>query len=159
MKKSLLLCIIAAIGFGVAPIFIQLAIQSGVSQTSCVLFNNILLMLVCLVMCLAGHHSLCIPAKKVLPLLLMGACGMGFTVLLLSLSYQYIAVGTAHCYGSLCHFYAPSSGPLGLSCHPALHPRAAVYLGHRYRGLQLPARGVHPGTGLGLYLLVLHFWQ
>lgn len=25
----------------------------------------------------------------------MGACGMGFTVLLLSLSYQYIAVGTA----------------------------------------------------------------
>lgn len=94
MKKSLLLCIIAAIGFGVAPIFIQLAIQSGVSQTSCVLFNNILLMLVCLVMCLAGHHSLCIPAKKVLPLLLMGACGMGFTVLLLSLSYQYIAVGT-----------------------------------------------------------------
>ena len=95
MKKSLLLCIIAAIGFGVAPTFIQLAIQSGVSQTSCVLFNNILLMLVCLVMCLAGHHSLCIPAKKVLPLLLMGACGMGFTVLLLSLSYQYIAVGTA----------------------------------------------------------------
>ena len=57
MKKSLLLCIIAAIGFGVAPTFIQLAIQSGVSQTSCVLFNNILLMLVCLVMCLAGHHS------------------------------------------------------------------------------------------------------
>lgn len=95
MKKSLLLCIIAAIGFGVAPTFIQLAIQSGVSQTSCVLFNNILLMLVCLVMCLAGHHSLCIPAKNVLPLLLMGACGMGFTVLLLSLSYQYIAVGTA----------------------------------------------------------------
>ena len=73
MKKSLLLCIIAAIGFGVAPTFIQLAIQSGVSQTSCVLFNNILLMLVCL----------------------MGACGMGFIVLLLSLSYQYIAVGTA----------------------------------------------------------------
>ena len=36
MKKSLLLCIIAAIGFGVAPTFIQLAIQSGVSQT-CVL--------------------------------------------------------------------------------------------------------------------------
>ena len=167
MKKSLLLCIIAAIGFGVAPTFIQLAIQSGVSQTSCVLFNNILLMLVCLVMCLAGHHSLCIPAKKVLPLLLMGACGMGFTVLLLSQlpvhrsghRHRYQFFVSAHCYGSLCHFYAPSSGPLGLSCHPALHPRAAVYLGHRYRGLQLPARGVHPGTGLGLYLLVLHFWQ
>lgn len=86
MKKSLLLCIIAAIGFGVAPTFIQLAIQSGVSQTSCVLFNNILLMLVCLVMCLAGHHSLCIPAKKVLPLLLMGACGMGFIPYSCSLS-------------------------------------------------------------------------
>lgn len=95
MKKSLLLCIIAAAGFGIAPTVLQLAIQAGVSQVTCVLFNNVLMMLVCLVMCLAGHHSLRIPGKKVIPLLLMGACGMGFTVFLLTLSYQYIAVGTA----------------------------------------------------------------
>ena len=117
MKKSLLLCILAAIGFGVAPTVIQLAIQAGISQVSCVLYNNALLMLVCLVMCKASHHSLRIPGKKVLPLLLMGACGMGFTVFLHTLSYQYIAVGTA----TVINFLYPSI--VTVACAVFMHRR------------------------------------
>lgn len=117
MKKSLLLCILAAIGFGVAPTVIQLAIRAGVSQVSCVLYNNILLMLVCLIMCKAGRHSLRISGKKVLPLLLMGACGMGFTVFLLTMSYQYIAVGTA----TVIQFLYPSI--VTVACAVFMHRR------------------------------------
>ncbi len=117
MKKSLLLCILAATGFGVAPTVLQLAIQAGVSQISCVLYNNALLMLVCLIMCKASHHSLRIPGKKVVPLLLMGACGMGFTVFLLTLSYQYIAVGTA----TVIQFLYPSI--VTVACAVFMHRR------------------------------------
>lgn len=95
MNKSLLLCIIAATCFGIAPTFIQLSMQAGFAQTTCVLFNNLILMLLCAALCAAGRLSLRIPLGKIVALVLMGISGMCGTVLLLATSYAYISVGTA----------------------------------------------------------------
>lgn len=124
MKKSIVLCILAAVSFGITPTFLDLTIRSGFSQETCVLYYNLFLVMMCGIWCAVRHCSLKIPFRQVMPLLLMGATGMGATVVLLAHSYTYIPVGTA----TVLQFLYPSI--VTVACAVLLHRplRANSYL-------------------------------
>lgn len=112
MKKGVLLCILAALLFGTAPILLNFILQAGVSKTGCLLLTKAGLMVISLLICRIKKYSLKVEGKKIICLMLMGVFGMGLTVLLLATAYEYIPVSTT----MVIHFLYPTIVTLASAC-------------------------------------------
>lgn len=121
MKKGSIFCILAAIGFGVAPSVMNYMLLNGVPQVSIVMCSNFFLCVVAFLICKLRGFSLNIGIHMVLKLCLIGVMGMGITPFLLSSAYSYISVGTA----TVIHFLYPTV--VTVASMILLHKKATIY--------------------------------
>ncbi len=109
MKKGILCCILAAVGFGTAPSVLKFLIEQGMTETNCILLSNLFLCAAAACVCRAKGLSLRLGAARTVKLCLTGLMGMGCTTLLLASSFRYISVGT----GTVIHFLYPTVVTVG----------------------------------------------
>lgn len=85
----------AATLMGIMPSMQKTLLVSGLPMNSLIFFTNLTISIACLLLAAVKKKSLRASGPRLIQALLMGACGMMLTALLLNSSYLYLPVGTA----------------------------------------------------------------
>ena len=104
MKKGTLMCMGAAVLFGLVPPALNFLLSSGVSKAGGLLGPNALLFVGSLVLCIFRGLSLTVSIRTAVLLLLVGIAGMGATNLLIGSAFAYLPTGMV----TTIHFLYPT---------------------------------------------------
>ena len=99
-----LLVLFSSLLHGFEPCVRSIPLAAGISPVEVNIFCSAVLLVIATADCLFKKSTVRIPAKHAVQLLVFGGIGIGLTRLLLTLSYQYIGVGTT----TVIHFLYPT---------------------------------------------------
>ncbi len=104
MKKGSLMCMAAAVLFGLVPPLLNFLLRNGVSRSGGLIGPNTLLMIGTFIMCRLRGTGVAVSPSTALALMFVGMAGMGATNLLLGSAFAYLSVGMV----TTIHFLYPT---------------------------------------------------